>query len=479
MLTSPTDLEDLVQLAPEWRGLVHGVVGKGSTGLKEIFNQVGAKALFLKALTLTEKRARLLALIRDGYFQSHLYKMLTSNQNLRRFWSQRRILMDEQRQQAMSLSVDLAHKMEGVLIKQLNAGADDGFKVLLPAYIQRTVHNAVVDYIRQEWSWERQTLQDLSLDPDQDDPRQNVADAMSRVPENQAISNEQVEQLNQLRAQLTSMLNNPSYSKEPLAVIDCLFGLGITKHATAGEEMTMRECCDRLNIKGETPARRIARCQLLLDKGLDMIRQQIRQELPGIVESWQSDLNLNIASRRELASQLGMTEGEIERLVANRQYYSLDELIERKVIKPNRLSELTQKGAVAAFVPVDLNSATVRDMVDILGLKKEEAQKLASERPFRTVLDTKDKRLLDTQVLEQILARGAVVRVRVAYEKSPDLNQCDWPDIVTLGIPEITAKRIFSGRPFLSWAELEDFLSGEVPALVLLRQKFCLGLSYG
>lgn len=458
---------------------MRGLVGQGRLAIQEVFSQIGAQAIFAKALTLTEERGRFLVLVRDGYFQPLLFKMLSSNQNLRRFWSQRRMSGEDQRQHAMSFSVDLAHKMEGVLIKQLNLGAQDGFKVLLPAYIQRSVHNAIVDYIRQEWAWERQTLQDLNLDPEQDDPRQVVADDLRYTPESQALSSEQVTQLNELRKHLVMMLADPSFAREPLTVLDCIFGMGLTESSVLGQEMTMREVCDRLNIPGETPARRIARCQVLLDKGLDMVRQYVRENLPGIVAAWQGELNVNSASRRELSQQLGMTEGEVERLVANRQYRSLEDLVLRGVVKQARLKNLKVRGAVAAFVPVDINSCTVRDMIDILGLTKETAQRLAAERPFTELTALAARALVDKQTLEKLIGRGAVLRVAGSEARRIDLNRVDASEITGAGVPEQVAGKIINGRPFLTWSELEDFLACDSATWATIRGKFCLGLVPG
>lgn len=477
MLTTPTELQELLQLAPEWEPILRSLASEGQVKLIDFCNRLGAKSLYLKALDLGEERGRFLVLARDGYFQPHLAKMLQSNQNLRRFWAQRRLSADEQRQQVTSFSGELAHKMEGVLIKQLNQNAEDGFKVLLPAYLQRAVQNAVVDYIRQEWGWERQTLQDSYLDPEQDDPRQNVADDISQAPENVALSHEQVTQLNQLRTELKAMLAEPSGAKDAFYVIDCMFGMGLTEHSKPGEEMTMRECCDKLKIAGETQARKIARCQVLLDKGLDLIRQRIREKLPTIVEAWQGELNVNSASRRELTQQLGLTEGEVERLIRGRQYHLLQELADSDVVKAKRLPEIAEKGAVAAFIPIDINSATVRDLMDILGASKQTAQRLASERPFASLTELVSRGLSDQSELDLLVKRGAVLRTKVSDSKRIDLNRADIADFTTAGVVDATAKLLLRGRPFLTWSELEDFLGCEPATWAVLRQKFCLGLT--
>lgn len=478
MLSSSTELQEVLRFAPEWEVLLRNWDSKQRVEPHEFLTKVGAQAIFRKALSMKDERVRFVVLLRDFYYQPLLNKMLSANQNLRRFLGQRHVSTEEMRSQTVSLSTDIAHKMEGTLLKQLDAAADDGFKVLLPAYIQRTVHNAVVDFIRNEANWERQTLQDLYLDPQQDDPRTTVADDLSYSPEHQILSSEQVGQLNELRRNLTAMLSNPQIPREPLVVVDCMFGMGLTELSKVGEEMTMREVCDVLKIQAETQARRIARCQVLLDKGMDLIRQKIYTELPGIADAWQRGINVNIASRRELSQQLSMTEGEIERLVKNRQFIALMQLLERMVVKEPRLDELKQRGAVAAFVPVDINNATSRDIMDILGVAKETAQRIVSERPFSSIEELVGKNLIKPADLTEITRRGAVVRKETAHGKRLDLNRASAEDIKGLGVDEANCFLIVKGRPFLTWSELEEYL-GDGESMGLLRQRFFLGLGSG
>lgn len=490
MISSIAELQEIFEIAPEWQAVLSSMqteIGqKSSTGksgsrlaiVSELLNKLGAKSLYAKSLSLdSASRAKFLTLLRNHYFQPLLLKMLQANQNLRRFWAQRRVEPGQQKDFALSLSIDLAQKLEGSLTKHLQETSEDGFKVLLPAYVQRSVHNAVVDYIRQEWSWEKHTLQDLSLDPEQDDPRSAVADDTKAMPEQMLLSGEQVGQLNKLRRQLEVMLKDPQVNMDSINVVDCMFGLGLTKNSRLGEEMTMRECCDVLNIPGETPARRIARCQVLLDKGLDMVRQAVREKLPDIVESWQGELNVNKASRRELGQQLGLTEGEVERLIKFRQYLRLEQLIDRGVIKPQRLPEIKERGASAAFVMVDINSSTTRDLIDILGLDKELAQTLVAKRPFEDLHHLQNN--LVQGIYDQLIARGGFVRASNGLVKRIDLNRVETHEFEEMGISQVVAKQLVRGRPFYSWAELEEFLGEELGCWNILREKFCLGLSSG
>lgn len=476
MLSSKTELQVILQLAPDWAPIFDSVAEGGKqVSAYQLFERLGAKAIYKKALAINDKQKEFLPLVRDHYYQPLLTKMLTNNQNLRRFWNQRKVPPDLQKNQALSLAVEVAQKMDGVLAKHLKQQSEDGFKVLLPAYCQRTVHNAVIDHIRDEWQWEHATLQDMNLDPEQEDPRQNTADDPAQAPENRILSNEKVQQLNQLRTQLESLLGNKTYPQEPLEVVDCMFGLGLTKHSTVGEEMTMRECCEKLNLAGDTPARKIARCQVLLDKGLDLIRQIVREKLPSVAECWQSEINVNSASRRELGHQLGFTKSEVDRLIQARQYYALQQLVERAIIKPAKLPELVKRGAVAAFIPVDLNSATTRDIIDIIGADRDLAQKLVAQRPFEHLSDLIQKKIIDKSTLDQFCLRGAVLRV--PRSERTDLNKAQADELERCGVPAAIGHKLVRGRPFVTWAELEDFLCCDAETWGILRQKFCLGLN--
>lgn len=504
MLTSQNLIEELLDIAPDWKQIFDSLVKDGGAslqvqsrhygrdtsrelsreeggkvkpiGLFELFERLGAKALYKKAQVLKEDREKFLVLIRNYYLQPLAAKMVGNNQNLKRFFVQRKVAADEQKGHCLSIATELAEKLEGAVRKHLSQDAEDGFKVLLPAYVQRSVHNQAIDYIRAEWDWERTTLQDLNLDPEQEDPRQNTADDTAYIPENQAISSEQVSQLNQLRAMLEKMLADKKAPKEPLEVVDCMFGLGLTKNSVAGKELTMRECCDVLQLPGETQARKIARCQVLLDKGLSMVREGIRQNLPGIADCWQRETNVNKASRRELNQQLGMTESEVERLIVSRQYKRLLELVQKAVIKEQRLEELEQKGAVAAFVPVDINSATNRDLIDILGMSKEVAQKVCEKRPFPHLSNLIELKLVNDNGLKELLGRGAVLKVVIEGGKRKDINAAPLDELTKAGIEPGLAKRIERGRPFGTWAEMEDYLQIDLNKEPVLRQNFCLGI---
>jgi DNA uptake protein ComE-like DNA-binding protein len=465
-------------MAPDWQGVFESVsttLGR-EPSLFEFFERLGAKAIFMKCLAQGDgsQEAFLLSL-RDHYYQVLFAKMLGNNQNLKRFFAQRKVDADWQKGQVISMSQELALKMSGVLVRHLQNSTEDGFKVLLPAYVQRSVHNAVVDYIKEEWQWEKETLQDLNLDPEMEDPRSLAACDQALLPENLALSQEQIRELNLLRTELKLMLEDKSLVQESLAVVDLIFGLGLTPHSKPGVELTMREVCEILELPGETQARKIARCQVLLDKGLDQIRKHLRKRLPGVAHSWQADVNVNTASRRELTHQLGLTEGEVDRLILARQYYKLQELVERGVIKANKVEDLISNGAVAAFVPVEINGCTIRDMMDILGFAKEMAQQLSAQRPFASLLEL--KKVLGESVLQEAMRRGMVLKPQGTRETRLDLNRATKEELHALGLDAASCELIGRGRPFATWAELEDFLCPEADTWRLLRKGTCLTIT--
>jgi DNA uptake protein ComE-like DNA-binding protein/Mn-dependent DtxR family transcriptional regulator len=421
-------------------------------------------------------REQLMKPIRDLYFLPLSNKMFRSNVSLRRFFGEKRMPPDECKSQQMSMAVELSLKLETALRKHLGEKSQDGFKVMLPAYIQSSVNNAVIDYIKNESHWERQTLPDSYGDGEEESPIEKTADDLSRAPEQVVLSKEKVLHLNGLRAKLGSLLKSAPAADLSLTVVDCLFGLGLTEYSTAGEEMTMRECCDKLKIEGETQARKIARCQVLLDKGLDNIRQVLRAEMPAIAQCWQMEINVNVASRRDLNHQLDLTEGEIQRLVMSRQYIQLSELVERLVVKPPRLPELIEKGAVAAFVPVDVNSATVRDLIDVLGLSKEIAQKLVSLRPFERLQQLGQRNLISDHEIGRLVERGAVLKMPTGADARSDLNQADQAALTSLGMESDKAARILRACPFGSWAEVEEFIGADESSWRIIRNNFRLGV---
>lgn len=479
-LSNKTEVEEILAIVPEWKDVYEAMPHDERSGKKLVFDflkAIGAQNIYSKSLSMQEGQCDgFIILLRNNYFQPQIAKMLEFNQSLRRFWQMRHLAKDEQKGNCVSLSLDAAEKLCHALKKQLNEKTQDGFKVLLPGYIQRSVHNLVVDYIKAEWQWEQNTLQDMYLEEGDKDPRENIAADTNAIPENIALSNEQVKELNQVRQVLSKLLiDSQSANKEALEVIDCLFGMGLTKHSKSGQEMTMKECCEVLNLSGDSPARRIARCQVLLDKGLNLIRDVLRTQTPTIAQSWQAQINVNTASRRELNHHLGLTEGEVDRLIAARQFYSLQDLVDQKIIKAERLQTIIDNGATAAFCPIDINSATRRDIMDVLGAGKELAQKIVDQRPFENLTNCSERLFLTPGELSILTKRGAVLKPISVHIIRIDLNKATQEKLkAAFDFKAKELEVLLQKRPFGEWDEVAKALSLDENRLSDLRKKAIL-----
>jgi DNA uptake protein ComE-like DNA-binding protein len=479
-------LQQILDLAPEWRhaasrleqsGIKYGALvhdlGQSTVRMFELLEEVGGHAVYAKLASSGKEQEGLLKLVRDSYLLPLSYKMLRSNGTIRRFYAEKHVGPADLKAHLMSMSADVAWKLEAALVKSLEGADPKGNKFLIPAYVQTCVNNAVLDHIKSECQWERQTS---STKPDEDgneeDSIERAPDDLERVPDQIILSKEKVHYLNQLRAHLKKLFEqDKDHSDMSLTVIDLAFGLGLTPHSRLGVEKTMRECCEILQIPGETQARKIARCQVFLDKGMDRIRLLLREDLPGVVQCWQTEVNVNVASRRDLDHKLDFTEGEIDRLVVSRQYLVLDQLVERAVVKSDRLPALRKRGAVAAFVPVDLNSATPRDLADILGLSRELCGKIVAARPIGCLEELVQRRLLSEKDVAALKQRGAVARSGL----KKNLNMAKLAELVCHGVSEKQAAFVLKGCPFRSWTDLDQYLVYDERTWALLKENFHLG----
>jgi DNA uptake protein ComE-like DNA-binding protein len=486
MPSTQNELKELLQVVPEWARFLDEIKSSLTTGsaaagtisspLFSLLEKVGPKAIY-NALCASEKNRKTLSkLVRNHYLLLVATQILPRNATLRRFFQERRVDKDSQQGQITSIAAELAFNLEAALMKKIDEKAEDGHKVLLPAYIQASANNAVIDFVKLESQWEKQTLQDLNLDGDQEDPRDNLAAETTKIPENLILSKEKVQYLNKFRSALAELFHKRTPPEQSLLTLDCMFGLGLSSYSTPGVEMTMRECCEKLSLAGETQARKIARCQVLLDKGMDQVRQLVREELPVVAEYRQQQVNVNSASRRDLRHQLDLTEGEIERLMVYRQYKKLVELVDRSVVKADRLKELEKKGAAAVPVPVDINSAPLRDLLDILAIPKAIAQKLVSLRPFPDLASLVAKHAVSEEELSRLTANGAVLRP-VANQRT-NINKVELAQLIKAGLDEATAGRLLLGRPYSSWQELEEYLGLEEGPWQALRKNFILSEAY-
>ena len=129
----------------------------------------------------------------------------------------------------------------------------------------------------------------------------------------------------------------------------------------------------------------------------------------------------------------------------------------------------------AVPVPVDMNSATVRDLIDILALSKEKAQRLASLRPIINRASLVEKKVLSEDELNRLLANGAVLKP--VLNQKTNINKAELSQFIQTGIEEKLAKRLLTGRPYSSWQELDEYLACEDTSWQLLRKNFILSES--
>jgi DNA uptake protein ComE-like DNA-binding protein len=145
---------------------------------------------------------------------------------------------------------------------------------------------------------------------------------------------------------------------------------------------------------------------------------------------------------------------------------------------------LRKKGAVAAFVPVDLNTATAREMTDIIGVPKDTAQKIVNARPLNGFQDLVKRKLITDSALVSLKERGAVLKSiastsvdgnNAERKGSLDLNKADEAQLVKRGLSRERAALIVRVRPFSSWEELDQFLACDDVSWSHIRSNFALG----
>src|SRR5277367_1158332 len=217
MTSTREDLRSLLEILPEWRAhfvdLNHGsesapvtTTVSGITLLREtlaVLQRIGPKDMY--ALLLKRKDKRLSLIFRNLYFIPLAEKIVLSSVNLRRFSQERRIDKESLEAQATSMAVEVAIKLEAALQKHLDEEREDGFRVLLPAYAQSSVNNAVIDHIKNECQWER-SLCDAPREEGEDDPIERASDDNKPNPEQLALSREKVGHLNAFRKRLAAMI---------------------------------------------------------------------------------------------------------------------------------------------------------------------------------------------------------------------------------------------------------------------------------
>jgi len=209
-------------------------------------------------------------------------------------------------------------------------------------------------------------------------------------------------------------------------------------------------------------------------------------------------IDLNTATPKELESLKGVGTVTANKIIAARPYRSVDELSRAGLsakqiaaIKPLVTVSATPVAkaprsapAVAAAGPVDLNTASEKDLEALKGVGPATAKKIIAGRPYRTTDDLSKAGLSAKQIAEvkpfvvvaaaPLAAAVASHPATVVHPPSPkvaapsgpiDLNTASEKDLESLkGIGPVTANKIIAARPF---ASVDDLARAGVSARVI------------
>ena len=212
-------------------------------------------------------------------------------------------------------------------------------------------------------------------------------------------------------------------------------------------------------------------------------------------------VDLNTATADELETLPGIGPTKAKAIIEGRPYKSLKDFESRNIVAASTVEkfkgQLTLAKAkaaatetAAAEIPaqpsdkVDLNTATVDELLALPGIGPAKANAIIEGRPYASLKDFESRNIVAASTVEkfkgQIMVSKARTKTAVAEtpeEKNPpepvgkiDLNTATAEELEVLpGVGPVRAKAIAEGRPYASLAQFES--TGIIPASVFDKFK--------
>ncbi len=176
------------------------------------------------------------------------------------------------------------------------------------------------------------------------------------------------------------------------------------------------------------------------------------------VQKAPAKLDLNTATDKELLELPGVGEVTAKKIVGGRPYKTVEDLAkagltEKEIAKIAPLVTVgTAKPPAAANSPINVNTATQKELETLPGIGEVTAAKIVSGRPYKTVQDLMKAGVSDSQ-MEKI---KALVVVGAASDSKVDLNVATAKELEELpGIGKVKSEKIVANRPYKAVADLE------------------------
>ncbi len=114
-------------------------------------------------------------------------------------------------------------------------------------------------------------------------------------------------------------------------------------------------------------------------------------------------LDINTASEKELADLKGIDKEQAKKIIKNRPYARKDELVSKKVIGEKAYDRIKDQ-IIAKQVKeiVDINSASEKEIAAIKGIDQEQAKKIVKNRPYARKDELVSKKILDEKTYDKV-----------------------------------------------------------------------------